>query len=359
MCQRPPRARGLWPGANFSFCQCYEAMVNTLGEALYKYVMIWADDIIVFSRNMEDHIKHVDDVLSRLDKNGFCISREKISVARTEVKWLGYRISTEGVRPDEDKVQKLMQMRKPTSIKELRSALGMWTYFSAFIPGYSIIASPLMKQLGKGNQRLVWDDECEKAWNAVKEKLASAPIMGYPDYTLPIYLHTDACKNGFAAVLTQYQDGKRTLIDAASRTTSPSEKNYSSAKLECACVIWIAKKWKHHLLSAPNVTIVTDSYGLQYLQQKNNRSALVQRWICEMEGFQYTVRYRKGTENISDYLSRQYDTIAAAVQTRGKTMKTRIDYEALSKGERKRKRVSDPKPKKRKRVEEQDSGKNR
>jgi len=194
-----------------------------------------------------------------------------------------------------------------------------------------------MNQLKKSNATLTWTDDCEKAWTTVKERLASAPIMGYPDYSRPLFLHTDACKSGFAAFLTQEQDGKPTIVDASSRTTNSSEKNYSSAKLECACVIWIAKKWKHHLLSAPHTTIVTDSYGLQYLQQKGSRSALVERWLCEMEGFSYSVMYRRGSMNIADFLSRQND-IVAVTKLRSKDKDERVDYQALSKGVKRTKR---------------------
>ena len=344
-------------GAKGSMAALYQAMVNTLGDALYKYAMVWADDIIIYSKNGEDHIKHVDDILKKLDRNGFCISRDKISLGQRQVKWLGYQISEEGVRPAEDKVQKILDMRRPRSIKELRSAIGMWTYFASFIPEYSIIASPLMAQLKKTNKTLVWGEECEKAWDEVKKRLANAPIMGYPDYSLQMYLHTDACKSGFAAILTQMQNGRSVIVDAASRTTNPAEKNYCSAKLECACVIWIARKWKHHLLSAPHTTIVTDSYGLQYLQQKGTRSALVERWICEMEGFSYSVRYRRGAENITDYLSRQYDVVAALrkkppkkpPRTRSRDALTRPDYAAMMKGENKQKPIGGPKDDKPKR----------
>ena len=208
--------------------------------------------------------------------------------------WLGYTISAEGIRPDHDKVQELIKMRDPVSLKELRSCLGMWTYFSKFVPAYSVVAAPLMAQLSKQNKALNWTDECQKAWQEIKNRIAHAPIMGFGDFTKPIQMHTDACKNGFAAILTQEKNGRQVLIDAISRTTTPAEKNYSSAKLECACVIWAAKRFKHYLYAAPLTEIITDSYGLQYLQQKNNESALVQRWLCEMEGFTCKVKYRKG-----------------------------------------------------------------
>jgi len=94
---------------------------------------------------------------------------------------------------------------------------------------------------------LQWSEECEQAWNAIKEQLVTAPIMGFADYTKPLCMHTDACKSGFAAILTQVRQGRHILVDAISRTTTDAEKNYSSAKLECACVIWAAKKWKHYL----------------------------------------------------------------------------------------------------------------
>jgi len=259
----------------------------------------------------------VDDILERLDRNGFCIARSKIELGRPEVKWLGYTISEQGIRPDKEKIEQLAAMRKPVNLKELRSALGMWTYFASFIPGYSIIAAPLMAQLKKDNTQLIWTDECLKAWDTIKLKLTSAPIMGFADYTQPLFLHTDACKSGFAAVLTPMRNNKRIMIDAASCTTDAAEKNYSSAKLECACVIWIIKKWRHYILSVPHTTIATDSYGLQYLQQKGNQTHLVERWICEVEGLDYSVAYRRGVENIADYLSGQND-VATTVQTRSK-----------------------------------------
>ena len=186
-----------------------------------------------------------------------------------------------------------------------------------------------MAQLKKNNPALTWSDECEQAWQEIKQRITNAPIMGFGDFTKPIQLHTDACKNGFAAIITQEKDGKQVLIDAISRTTTPAEKNYSSAKLECACVIWAVKRWKYYLRAAPLTEIVTDSYGLQYLQQKGNESALVQRWIYEMDGYNYKVTYRKGSMNIADFLSRQGD-VAAPVTTRNRA--TRPDYSALNKG---------------------------
>jgi len=104
---------------------------------------------------------------------------------------------------------------------------------SSFIPSYSIVAAPLFNQPKKDNRALTWSDECESAWKEIKLKLTSAPIMGFADYTQPLYMHTDACKTGFAAVLTQERGTRHILIDAVSRTTTPAEKNYSSAKLEC------------------------------------------------------------------------------------------------------------------------------
>ena len=328
-------------GAKASTAALYQAMVTTLGDALYRYALVWADDIIIYSKNMSEHVQHVNEVLERLDRNGFCISRDKIELGKSEVKWLGYVISAEGIQPDHDKINELLNMRKPNNLKELRSALGMWTYFSSFIPRYSIIAAPLMQQLKKDNKTLNWTDECENAWNEIKNKLAKPPIMGFPDYTKPFQLHTDACKNGFAAILTQERDGKQIMIDAMSRTTTASEKKYSGPKSECACVIWAAKKWKYYLYAVPNTIIITDSHGLQYLQGKQSQSALVQRWLWEMEGFNYTVKFRKGEENIADYLSRQSDgETCAAVSTRSKGQSTRVDYNALNKGINQRKSTS-------------------
>jgi len=170
--------------------------------------------------------------------------------------------------------------------------------------------------------------------------------MTLPDYKLPLFLHTDACKNGFAEVLTQIQEGKRVIVDATSRTTSPAEKNYGSTKLECACVIWAVKKWKYHLYAARHTTIITDSRGLQYLQQKSSQLALVERWLCELEEFSYSVEYHKGEENIVDFLSRQ-DDYAAAVSTRSSRVVTDEEVKQALRGRRRhREREEEEKPSK-------------
>ena len=311
-------------GAKASMSALYQAMTDTLGDALYEYVLVWADDIIIYSKTEEEHVKHVDTILDRLDKNGFCVTIEKTKLGEREVKWLGYVISEDGVKPDPEKVEVLKNMRRPRTVKELRSVMGMWTYFTTFMPGYSIIAAPLMNQLRKENKSLVWNKESIAAWQELKQKIAEAPIIGFPDYSRPFYLHTDACKSGFAAVLTQeLADGRRILVDAISRTTTPAEKNYPSIKLECACIIWAIKRWKHYLYAVPTTTIVTDSYGLQYLDQgKGSESSLIERWICEIGGFEFNVQYRKGRMNIADYLSRQHDVIAA-MSTRGSKKKVK------------------------------------
>jgi len=123
-------------GAKASTSALYQAMTATLGDALYRYALVWADDIIVYSKSMEEHKVHLRDVLSRLEKNGFCISRKKIELGKREVHWLGYIISEAGIRPNREKVAKLASMRRPQNLKELRSVIGMWTYFSSFIPAY-------------------------------------------------------------------------------------------------------------------------------------------------------------------------------------------------------------------------------
>ena len=134
-------------GAKASMAALNQALTRTLGDMLYKNVLNYADDILIFSKTEEEHKEHVREVLRRLDDNGFCISRKKITLGKSEVKWLGYTTSEEGVRPDDSKVKELNSMRPPCSTQELRSALGMWTYFASFVPGYSIIAAPMMAQL--------------------------------------------------------------------------------------------------------------------------------------------------------------------------------------------------------------------
>ena len=148
--------------------------------------------------------------------------------------------------------------------------------------------------------------------------------MGYPDYSLPLHLHTDACKSGFARISTQEQPGGRVIVDAVSRATNDTERKYNSAKLECACVIWIVRKLEALSVLCPHTPAITGSYGLQFLDEKATEPILVQKRVCELEGFRFPVHYRRGALNIADYLSRQYDQSAIVAGSRLKRRKKRL-----------------------------------
>ena len=210
----------------------------------------------------------------------------------------------------------------PTSRKEVRSFLGLAGYYRRFIPGFAKRSAPLRSLLEdekdskktstkKGPKRekqpLIWTEQCQTAFDSLKEKLVNPLILGYPDFTRAFILETDASDRGLGAVLSQEQDGKRRVIAYASRGLRPTERNmdnYSSFKLELLALKWaVTEKFREYLLGA-KATIYTDNNPLTYIKTAK-LGAVETRWVAQLPQFDFEVRYRSGKSNTNaDALSR-------------------------------------------------------
>ncbi len=271
-----------------------------------SYVMTHADDLCIYSKDAESHVKHVAEVFKRLDENGFCLDRTKMHLAKRRVNWLGFEISTEGIGISGDRASGIRELKPPKTLKELRSVLGLLSFYRNIIPGFAKIAAPMTNILGGKEPRFYWNKLTHAAFETLKDSLCSAPVLSNGDFDRPMELHTDASVEGMAAVLVQKnEEGKYQLIDCASRTTKNPEKSYYSGKLETACIIWAVRKFRHYLTSLPKITIVTDSTAATFLHTKSEITPLLQRWMAHLEGLNYEIRYVKGEDNIADYLSRK------------------------------------------------------
>lgn len=296
-------------------------MERMFGDCRYQSVLLYLDDVIVFSSSIQQHLLRLEEVFSRLQKQGLKVKLSKCNFFQRQVKYLGHIVSAEGVATDPDKVAAVREWKTPTNLAELRSFLGFASYYRRFIAGFAKMASPLhqvVAQLGSGCRKgktprrplaTAWTTECEEKFSQLKEALVSAPILAYADFQKPFVLEIDASHAGLGAVLSQEHDGKLRPIAYASRALKPSEKNmqnYSSMKLEFLALKWaVSEKFREYLLGGV-CTVYTDNNPLSHLDTAK-LGAVEQRWAAQLAPFNLTIKYRPGSRNRNaDALSRQY-----------------------------------------------------
>lgn len=287
-----------------------------LGEENLQSVLVYLDDVIIYSPDFDTHLVHLDAVLGKLSKHGLKLKPKKCCLLKPEVQYLGHRVSAKGVAPDPDKIKCIQEWPIPTTVKQLQSFLGLAGYYRRFVKDFARIAQPLNQILVGASQNskrkdvplsTKWNSTCDTAFSSLKMALTSAPVLAFADFNLPFILYTDASNQGLGAVLAQVQDGKEKVIAFASRSLSPSEKNdknYSSFKLEFLALTWaVTKKFAEYLYCVP-FTVYTDNNPLVHLSSAKLGS-LEQRWAARLASFQFEIKYRPGRINQSaDALSR-------------------------------------------------------
>ncbi|PIK53738.1 Retrovirus polyprotein [Apostichopus japonicus] len=252
-------------------------MQSCLSDQFFRSVLCYLDDILVFSQTFEDHIANLELVLERLHQNGLKIKVSKCEFFRPEVKYLGHRITKDGVKADPDKIEAVKNWPTPKFVKELRSFLGFCSFYRRFVQNFSKIAGPLHALVAKTMQALKqskkseldWNLEHQQAFEILKGALCTQPILAYADFSKPFEVEVDASFQGLGAILMQRQEGKRRVISYASRTLRGAEKNmqkYSSMKLELLGLKWaVTEKFREYLIGNKFV-VYTDNNPLAHLR---------------------------------------------------------------------------------------------
>ena len=304
-------------------------MMAVLGDQNYHSLLLYLDDIMVFAEDMEQMFERLDLVFTRLGIHGLKIKPSKTHLFKDAVKYLGHIVSGKGVSPDPGNIQAVADWKIPDSENKLRSFLGLASYYRRFVKSFAQIAAPLNALLSststkkkKRKKKTVedkrpfverWSEECAKAFETLKSCLVSPPVLGYPDFTKPFLVETDASCSGLGAVLSQEQDGKNVVIAYASRGLRPSEKNYPAIKLEFLAIKWsVCEKFRDYLLGG-TFTILTDNNPLSYLQTSKLNAADL-RWASELASFNFDIKYRSGKKNrVADALSRKPEELLMSV----------------------------------------------
>jgi hypothetical protein len=273
-------------------------------------VVVYLDDINIYSKSFEEHLEHLEIVFERLKQAGLKLGKDKCSFRKTQLEFLGHIVGRDGLQPDPRKVEKVRDWPTPRTVKDVHSFLGLASYYRQFMKDFSKIAKP-MYQLIKQDEDFKWGSEQEKAFNELKQLLIKAPVVAYPDFTKPFILYTDGSHTGLGAILEQKdEEGKGRVIAYASRTIRGAEERYSATELEFLALHWACtKEFRLYLLGKP-FTHITDHQPLLHLKKKNGGSRRIQNWRVNLEEFTYKVEYKPGRihRNV-DTLSRRPESL--------------------------------------------------
>ncbi|KAD2805507.1 hypothetical protein E3N88_38884 [Mikania micrantha] len=277
-----------------------DLMNRVFHEFLDKFVIVFIDDILVYSKSKEDHEEHLRKVLETLRQKKLYAKFSKCDFWLNQVAFLGHVVSAEGIMMDPAKIEAITKWPRPTSATEVRSFLGLAGYYRRFVEGFSVIALPLTQLLRKG-VKYSWNEEREKSFEELKKRLVSAPILTLPCGSGGYHIYSDASKKGLGCVLMQH--GK--VIAYASRQLKPYEVNYPTHDLELAAVVFALKIWRHYLYGE-TCDIFTDHKSLKYIFTQKELNMRQRRWLELLKDYDANIQYHPGKANVvADALSRK------------------------------------------------------
>lgn len=270
----------------------------------FKYLFHYLDDLVIYSKDFDSHLKHISEVLKRLGEANLTVNPSKVRFAHHEISFLGHLISHKSLKIDPSRTQAIKKAKPPRNVKELARFIGMVNFFNKFIPNFSTIAAPLNK-LRKKDVNFVWGDEQQKAFDTLKECITQPPVLKVANFNEPFVLQTDASNVGLGAVLSQKIDGVLHPIAYASKTLSPQESKKASAyELECLAIVFGMEKFRQYLEHS-HFLLMTDNMALTWLLSHPRQLGKIGRWIARISSFSFDVQHIRGTQNIiADSLSR-------------------------------------------------------
>src|SRR4051812_22257252 len=269
-------------------------------EYLDKFVVVYLDDILVYSKNDEEHAEHLRLILTKLREHKLYAKYSKCEFWLPEVTYRGHVISKDGIAVTPERIQAILDWTPPTTVKQVRSFLGLASYCRRFVENFSKIARPLTNLLHKG-VKFEWTDKCQESFQALKDKLTTPPVLAPPDTQNDFVIYCDASRQGLGCVLMQ----ERKVIAYGSRQLRTHEDKYPTHDLELAAVIYALKMWRHYLLGN-RCEVYTDHQSLKYLFTQPDLNLRQQRWLETIADFNMDISYTPGKANVmADALSRK------------------------------------------------------
>ena len=288
----------------FGLCNApstFQTVMNRVFSHCMSYTVVYMDDILVFSKNEEEHVEHLREVMATLQRARMFAKASKCQFARSSMSFLGHIISAEGISVDPKKTDKVKDWPTPENIDDVRSFLGLATYFRKFVPNFANLAAPMYLMMRKGAE-WSWSKAADDGFHAIKLALISPPCLAIPnlrDDAPPFYVHTDASITGLGAILMQ----EERPCAYESRKLIPAEVNYATGEQELLAVVHALRVWRCYL-EGRQFTVVTDHKPITFLQTQQTLSRRQTRWSEFLQSFTFEWLYKPGKSNPADPLSR-------------------------------------------------------
>ncbi len=289
---------------SFGLCNAPATFMRLINDILRpvlgKFATAYLDDILCYSKTFSEHCKNLETIFDLLRKGGLKIKLEKCNFLKKILKYIGFLISKDGFSADPKGIEPIQKYPAPKNVDQLRTYLGMTSYFRKFIQGYSHIAHPLSMLIRK-SQEWMWGEEQEAAFQALKQKLISPPILRYADVNLPYILDTDASFYAIGSVLSQVQniDGKdqEVVIAYGGKQLTQTEKKWAVIEKEFYAIIHAIKSFKHYLYGS-KITIRSDHAPLAHIMKsRKDPGGRLGRWSLLMQEYDADITYRPGKKN--------------------------------------------------------------
>ncbi|KAK7595540.1 hypothetical protein V9T40_013365 [Parthenolecanium corni] len=303
--------------------QSFIRALQVVFSGMQTFVALYVDDLLIFSPDMDTHLEHLSLVFERIASANMTLNLKKCTFYKSEVPYLGFIISDEGVKTDPERVQGILNMAQPTEISGLRSFLGFVGFYRDHIPSFAIIAEPLYR-LTRPSEKYIWTDLQERSFALLKQKVADEILLTHPDFTQPFYLQTDASAYGIGGYVYQMRGGGETssksaltsnssaipepkpvIIALCSRLLNKAERNYGTYERELLALVYTLKKF-YYMLIGHRINWLTDHKALLHVKAEANFKERINRWRLELQNFNIeNICYVPGVKNqIADILSR-------------------------------------------------------
>ena len=293
----------------------FQRMMNAvLQPHMRRYCCVYLDDILVFSRTPEEHEHHLQTVLKALSDARLFAKLVKCEFGLSSVKFLGHVVSTDGISTDPEKISAVSQFPTPKTVSEVRSFLGLANYYRRFIKQFAAVASPLSDITGK-NSEFIWTGAQQKAFETLKAKLCSAPVLRMPDTLRAFEVHADACNGGIGGVLEQDFGQGLQPVAYYSKRLSPTQLNYPPGDLEALAIVTVLTEWKCYLQGS-HFVVNSDHDTLKRLQTQPVVAGRRARYAEFLQEFDCTIQYIRGPQNVvADAMSRRPELFACTAST--------------------------------------------
>ena len=258
--------------------------------------------------SFEKHLQNLRSVMDRFRAEELKLKPKKCYFCKPEVLYLGHVVGKDGIKPNPDKVETVKNYPVPKNCNEVRSFAALMSYYRRFVKGFASIANPPNNLLKKG-VKFVWNDECQGAFECLRDSLLKAPILSYPNFQERFSLYTDASNTGIGAILAQHINGTEKTIAFASRSLKQHERKYATIERECLALVWGIKHFRPYLYGR-EFDVITDHNLLKWLNNARDPNSRLSRWSLALQSYAYTIKHRPGKSHGNvDALSRMPDPL--------------------------------------------------